>query len=61
MMQEIGQFISTVGFPVAVASYLLWRMNGKMDRLTQAIHKLIKHLEESEEETAHRLMQRRRK
>jgi hypothetical protein len=43
MLNEIGQFISTVGFPIAVASYFIWRMNGKIDRLTNAIEKLIKH------------------
>lgn len=42
-MHEVGEFISTVGFPVAVAGFLLWRLNGKMDRLTNAIYSLLKH------------------
>lgn len=43
MLDEVGRFITTVGFPVAVASFLLWRLNGKMDRLTNAIYSLLKH------------------
>lgn len=43
MLNEIGQFISAVGFPIAVASYFIWRMNGKLDRLTRAIERLLKH------------------
>ena len=48
-LNDIGKFVSTVGFPVAVAGYLLVRLNGKFDRLahaveqnTEALHKFIR-------------------
>lgn len=41
-MDEIAQFISTVGFPVAVAAFLLWRMNGKLDKMTKALEALTR-------------------
>lgn len=41
-MEDIAQFISTVGFPVAVASFLLWRMNGKLDGMTKALRDLTR-------------------
>ncbi len=41
-MDDIAQFISTVGFPVAVASFLLWRMNGKLDGMTSALRDLTR-------------------
>ncbi len=41
-MEDIAQFISTVGFPVAVASFLLWRMNGKLDGMTKALDALAR-------------------
>ena len=54
MLEQIGDFVSTVGFPVAVAGFLLWKMNGKLERLTSVIEKLIetlnRHAEEKEEE-----------
>lgn len=37
VLQEAGRFVSTVGFPVAVASFFLWRMNGKLGRLATAV------------------------
>lgn len=40
MLDDIGRFISTVGFPVAVATFVLVRMNGKLDRLIKALDRL---------------------
>ena len=48
-MDDLGRFISTVGFPVAVATFLLIRMNGKVDRLVDAINKLTDHLRHLED------------
>ena len=48
MLQEIAEFIQAVGFPVAVAGFLLWRMNGKLDRLTRAIEALRQTMERHE-------------
>jgi hypothetical protein len=39
-MNDIVNVISTVGFPIAVAGYLLLRQEGKMDKLTEAITNL---------------------
>ena len=41
-MNDIAQFISTVGFPVAVAAFLLWRMNGKLEAMTSALRDLTR-------------------
>ncbi len=41
MLDELANFIKEVGFPVAVAVILLVRMNGKLDRLTNSLDKLI--------------------
>jgi hypothetical protein len=32
--------IKEVGFPIAVAAFVLVRLNGKMDKLTDALHDL---------------------
>jgi len=39
-MEEITNLITTVGFPIAVAVYLLVRNESKLDTLTEAITKL---------------------
>jgi len=36
--------VSRVGFPIAVAAFVLVRLNGKMDRLTDALHKVAEQL-----------------
>lgn len=38
-LDAIGRFISTVGFPIAVAVYLLWRLDPILRKLaeTQAV------------------------
>lgn len=41
MFNEFLQFISTNGFAIVVASFLLLRTEKKMDELTQAIKELI--------------------
>jgi hypothetical protein len=49
MLDEIATFIQTVGFPVAVASFFIFRMNGKLDRLTKAIEKLTELMDRHQE------------
>jgi len=39
-VQELISFITTVGFPVAVASYLLFRFEKVIDNNTKAINEL---------------------
>lgn len=39
-MEEIISAISTVGFPIAMTTYLMFRMEQKLDKLTDAIHGL---------------------
>ena len=39
MLEEVGNFIGQVGFPIAVAAFVLFRMNGKLERLTKAIER----------------------
>jgi len=36
-MEDLINLIANVGFPIAVAAYLLVRMENKMDQLTAAI------------------------
>ena len=52
-MQEFGDLISQVGFPVVVAAFVLIRMNGKFDKLRESIDRLIetlnRHAKEKEE------------
>ena len=38
-LNAIASFISTVGFPTACAAFLLWRMNGKVGKLAEAVEK----------------------
>ena len=42
MFGEISQFIKDVGFPVAVATVLIFRMNGKLDAMTSALKELTR-------------------
>lgn len=39
-MDLFAGFISQVGFPIAVSIYLLVRIEGKLEWLTEAIHDL---------------------
>lgn len=39
-MEEMINLIANVGFPIAIASYLLVRIEVKLDRLTVSIEKL---------------------
>ena len=39
-MDDLYNFIGNVGFPIAVASYLLLRLENKMDKLTEAVTSL---------------------
>ncbi len=49
-MEELGAIIERVGFPVVVAAFVLFRMNGKFDRLRESIEKLIVSLDRHTEE-----------
>ncbi|MGC8943908.1 MAG: YvrJ family protein [Caldisericia bacterium] len=39
-LDKLIQYISQVGFPIVVATFLLLRTNGKMDKLKDAINDL---------------------
>lgn len=39
-MQEVADFIKEVGFPIAVAAFVLVRMNGKLDKLAKSMDSL---------------------
>jgi len=39
-LDKLIQYVSQVGFPIVVASFLLLRTNGKMDKLKEAILEL---------------------
>ena len=39
-IDKLIQYVSQVGFPIVVASFLLLRTNGKMDKLKEAILEL---------------------
>jgi len=41
-MEEILQGIANVGFPIAVAAYLLVRIEGKLEDLSLSIHELAR-------------------
>lgn len=43
-MDELGRFISTVGFPIAVTAYLLLRLDRTVNELKQAVYKLVDEL-----------------
>lgn len=42
MMEELANMITSVGFPIAVAGYLLIRQESKMTDLTKAITDLTR-------------------
>lgn len=50
MIDEFITLIKEVGFPIAVASFVLFRMNGKLDKLTKAIEKLTERMARHQEE-----------
>lgn len=37
MTPDWPQLIGNLGFPICVAGYVLWRLNGKMDKNTEAV------------------------
>lgn len=39
-MEEIFDLVGNLGFPIAVTLYLLIRIEGKLDLLTQSINRL---------------------
>ena len=41
-MEDLYAQIANLGFPIAVSIYLLVRIEGKLDRLTQSINELAK-------------------
>ncbi len=49
MFEDFITLVKEVGFPIAVASFVLFRMNGKLDRLTKAIDRLIDRMERHQE------------
>ena len=50
-MEELLQAISTVGFPIAVAVYLLVRIEPKLSAMTACIEKLVAIVEKDSENT----------
>jgi septal ring factor EnvC (AmiA/AmiB activator) len=50
-MEELLQAISTVGFPIAVAVYLLVRIEPKLSAMTTCIEKLVTIVEKDSENT----------
>ena len=44
-MEEILKAISTIGFPIVVAVYILVRIEPRLNKLTEIINKLIPILE----------------
>jgi hypothetical protein len=50
MFEDFITLVKEVGFPIAVASFVLFRMNGKLDRLTKAIDRLIDRMERYQED-----------
>ena len=44
MNVELQNFITTVGFPIAVSIYLLVRIEGKLETLSESINELSKNI-----------------
>lgn len=44
-MENIFNQIANLGFPIAVASYLLVRVEGKLNNLTESINELARVIE----------------
>ena len=42
---QIGSFISNVGFPIAVAVFVLYKLNGKLEGINDGLHKLTSAVE----------------
>lgn len=40
-MEELIKMVSNVGFPIAITAYVMIRFEGKLDRLTETITKLV--------------------
>lgn len=40
-MEELMKMVSNVGFPIAITAYVMIRFEGKLDRLTETITKLV--------------------
>lgn len=49
---ELIEMIANVGFPIAVAAYLLIRVENKMDKLTEAVGQLTSALDGFKKEVA---------
>lgn len=50
MENELIQQVANLGFPIIVSMYLLVRIEGKMEKLTDSIQLLAKHLDKSGKE-----------
>jgi hypothetical protein len=50
MFEDFITLVKEVGFPIAVASFVLFKMNGKLDRLVKAIDRLIDRMERHQRE-----------
>lgn len=50
-MEEMVKFISQVGFPIAVAVYLLVRIEPKLSAMTSCIEKLVSIVEQDSNNT----------
>ncbi len=44
-MEELSVFIANTGFPIAISTYLLIRLEGKLVTLSESIDKLTNKLE----------------
>ena len=44
-MEDVIAVIERVGFPVVVAGFVLFRLNGKFDRLRESIEELTRTLD----------------
>ncbi|MGL5750474.1 MAG: YvrJ family protein [Paraclostridium sp.] len=44
MPSEVQTFIASVGFPIALSMYLLVRIEGKLQTLTDSINELSKNI-----------------
>jgi hypothetical protein len=45
MMNDILRAVADVGFPIVIAVYLLMVFGKKLDRLTDAVEKLLRYVE----------------
>ena len=55
MEETLINTISSLGAPAALCAYLLVKMNGTMERLTEAINRMNSDIERRQSETQHRL------